>query len=274
VTVSALYNGQKIPLARYGTTIGGWRTELVDGEVMWKYKESPVGERAWSEIVAAPVWLPPDGTPPEDLLRKNPSRKSASDPEYVVKYPETGPGYPSAYGLVAAYHRTFLRHKSGRIALGHDEGIRTHGSVDYMSIMRRHSHGCHRLHNQTALRLMSFVLARREHERLGTERIGYERGLQYKDQTYRVELKQGGYVFKLTTPLIVNVEPGRIRGTLQAPIQTPFPRFDPERKAYVTRDGVRVHVRGDQVLPIEPPPVQLQGVEPQSALVKRRARGA
>jgi len=254
VTVSALYNGQKIPLARFGTTIGGWRSELIDGQVMWKYKESPVGERAWDEIVSAPVWMPPDSTPPEDLLRRNPLRTSPSDPEYVVKYPETGPGYASAYGLVAAYHRTFARRADGRIVLGRDEGIRTHGSVDYMSIMRRHSHGCHRLHNHMALRLMSFVLAHRPHERVGQEPISYARFLTHKGQTYRMELKQGGYVWKLTPPLIVNVETGRIRGTQQTPIEIGIPRYDPEHRAYMMRDGTAVKVRGDQLIPVPVPP--------------------
>lgn len=248
VTVSTLYEGQKIPLARFGTTIGGWRTELVNGTVMWKYKESPVGPRAWDEIVAAPVWMPPDGTPPEDLLKHNDARKSAADPEYVVNYHEVGPSYASAYGLVAAYHRTYLQRADGSIALGTDEGIRTHGSVDYMSIMRRHSHGCHRLHNHIALRLMSFVLAHRPHRRVGQEPLGYRRFLPFKDKTYLLDIPQGGYVFKLNTPLLVNVEEGRIRGQVKAPIEIAIPKWTPERGGYVMPDGRKVLVRGSQLI--------------------------
>jgi hypothetical protein len=255
VTVSTLYNGQKIPLARFGTTIGGWRTESVESTVMWKYKESPVGERAWDEIVAAPVWLPPDTTPPEDLLMRNPARKLPSDPEYLVKYHETGPSYASAYGLVAAYHRTFARKASGRIALGNDEGIRTHGSVDYMSIMRRHSHGCHRLHNHLALRLMSFVLAHRPHDRLGQEAVSYQRLLSYKGQSYRMDIQQGGYVFRLKTPLIVNVLEGRIRGNVKEPIELAIPQFNQELRAYVMPDGTAVRVRGHQLVSAPLPPM-------------------
>ena len=258
VTVSTLYLGQKIPLARFGTTIGGWRTEQIDGEVMWRYKESPVGERAWDEIVASPIWLPPDGTPHAGLLRRNSARAAPTDPEYVVNYDETGPGYASAYGLVAAYHRTFLRRADGRIQLGRDEGIRTHGSVDYMSIMRRHSHGCHRLHNQVALRLMSFVLAHRAHERVGQESISFARILTHKERQYRMEMRHGGYVFKLATPLIVNVDAGRIRGNLTAPIEIAVPQWNPEKRAYVTHDGSAVLVRGNQLVPTTlPPPLPL-----------------
>ena len=38
-TIFTRYNGQRIPLARFGTTVGGWRSEVVDGVSMWKYKD-------------------------------------------------------------------------------------------------------------------------------------------------------------------------------------------------------------------------------------------
>jgi hypothetical protein len=253
VTISVKYAGQKIPLARYGTTIGGWRTESVNGVAMWKYKESPAGPRAWEEIVAAPVWLPPDSTPPEDLVVKNPEREKPSDPEFLVNYHETGPSYASAYGLVAAYHREFFKRADGTILLGRDQGIRTHGSVDYMSIMRRHSHGCHRLHNHIALRMMSFVLAHRPHEHLGQETLGFKKQLWVNDKPYLMDIRQGGYVFKLTTPLFVNVEEGRIRGQVKHAIDFPIPKWNAEVGAYVMPDGSTVQVKGDKLLTLTPP---------------------
>ena len=253
VTVSTLYAGQKIPLARYGTTIGGWRTELVNGAAMYRYKNSPVGPRAWEEIVAAPVWLPPDGTEPEGLLIPNAQRKLPTDPEYLVNYHETGPSYASAYGLVAAYHRAYARRADGTVVLGRDEGIRTHGSVDYMSIMRRHSHGCHRLHNHIALRLMSFVLAHRPHERLGSEFVGFRKQLVLDDKSYMMDIKNGGYVFKLKTPLLVNVEEGRVRGQVKAPIEIALPKFNPDVGAYLMPDGSKVKIRGAQIIQLTPP---------------------
>ena len=36
---------------------------------MWKYKDSPVGPGVWQQIVAAPVWLPPESTPPREPAR-------------------------------------------------------------------------------------------------------------------------------------------------------------------------------------------------------------
>jgi hypothetical protein len=254
VTISVKYAGQKIPLARYGTTIGGWRTEGVNGVAMWKYKESPAGPRAWEEIVAAPVWLPPDSTPSEDLLIKNPAHeKEASAPEYVINYHETGPSYASAYGLVAAYHREFFKRADGTVILGRDQGIRTHGSVDYMSIMRRHSHGCHRLHNHIALRLMSFVLAHRPHEHLGQETLGYRKQLVVGNKSYLMDIRQGGYVFKLSTPLFVNVEEGRIRGQVKHAIDFAIPKWNPDANAYVMPDGSTVQMRGDKLITLTPP---------------------
>jgi hypothetical protein len=259
ITVYTQYLNQKIPLARYGTTIGGWRSEQVGDAVMWKYKESPVGPRVWSSIVASPVWLPPDSTPPKDLLKKRKDRKPGES-KYVVNYHETGPSYASAYGLVAAYHHKYLEHADGRIDVGEDEGIRTHGSVDYMSIMRRHSHGCHRLHNHIAVRLMSFVLAHRPHKRVGQEALSYKKKIAYEDESYDLELKQGGYVFQLATPLKVEVLEGRIRGQVQQPIEFAIPKYDPVVGAYVTADGEAVQVRGNALVQVPMPAAPDAGV--------------
>jgi hypothetical protein len=227
------YLGQKIALARFGTTIGGWRTESVDDAVMWKYKNSPVGRRVWERIVAAPVWLPPESTPPRGLL----TRSSKPGERFAVNFHEMGPSYASAYGLVAAYHRKYTQDADGNIRILGDEGIRTHGSVDYMSIMRRHSHGCHRLHNHIAVRLMSFVLRHRPHARKGPDPIAFGRKFEYDGKKFDFLLTQGGYAYELAEPLFVDVLEGRIRGNVSSPIAHAIPRFDKEAQAYVTPDA-------------------------------------
>ncbi len=248
LTIFTRYRGQRIPLARHGTTVGGWRSELVDGTVMWKYKQSEVGPRVWAQIVASPVWLPPETTPARELLTRSRDRARP----FAVNYQETGPGYASAYGLVAAYHRLYRRDEEGQVVLRGDEGIRTHGSVDYMSIMRRHSHGCHRLHNHIAVRLMSFVLRRRPHQRLGQQRMAFRRDLAHEGQSYLLAIDEGGYVFELDTPLPVRVLPGRIRGSQRTPIEIPLPKWNDELGAYVMPDGQTVSVsRTGVVTPIE-----------------------
>jgi L,D-transpeptidase catalytic domain len=253
VTVSVYHQGEKIPLARFGTTIGGWRSEQIEGVTMWKYKESPVGPRAIEEIIAAPVWLPPDSTPDEDLVTRNRKRKRPTDPEFVVNYHETGPSYASAYGLVAAYHREYAKRADGSISLGRDQGIRTHGSVDYMSIMRRHSHGCHRMHNHIALRLMSFILAHRPHERVGQESLGFKKLLTVHERNYLMDIKTGGYAFKLASPLFVHIGEGRIRGHVKRPIDIAIPKWNEEYGAYVMPDGSTVQIRGSQLIQLTPP---------------------
>jgi len=251
-TVYVEYLDQRLPLARYGTTVGGWRSELVEGEVVWKYKNSPTGPRVWDEIVASPVWLPPEGTPPKDLLRRVPGGEGRD--QYAVNYHETGPGYASAYGLVAAYHRKFRRNEDGTFRIGGDEGIRSHGSVDYMSIMRRHSHGCHRLHNHIAVRLMSFILAHRPHTRVGQQRLAFVREIQHDGYDYALELSHGGYVFDLDEPIQVQVLEGRVRGDQPTPIEHPIPKYDEEAGAYMLADGGAVEVtRTGELVPTDPP---------------------
>jgi hypothetical protein len=236
ITIFVRYNDQSIPLARFGTTIGGWRSEFIDGEVMWKYKDSPVGKRVWSLIAAAPIWIPPESTPPRVMLYQK------RDKTFDVDYHTTGPSYASAYGLVAAYHRKFYRSPDGMFQVGGDEGIRTHGSVDYMSIMRRHSHGCHRMHNHLAVRLMSFVLEHRPHRRLGQEPMQYLREFEYEEQLYVMEFDKGGYEFVLDEPLPVEVLPGRIRGQVKQAIEVALPQYDRDAGAYVMPDGQWVSI--------------------------------
>ena len=262
LTIFVTYRDQKIPLARFGTTVGGWRSELVDGTVMWKYKMSEVGPRVWHRIVASPVWLPPESTPARDLLKRNPHRGRAGERPYIVNLHETGPSYASAYGLVAAYHQRFQRTNEG-IRLGGDEGIRTHGSVDYMSIMRRHSHGCHRLHNHIAVRLMSFVLRHRPHNRRGQQRLAFRRELEVDGEAYQMEIDEGGFVFELDEPLVVTVHEGRIRGRRETPITQPLPKFDEEVGAYVMPDGQTVTVdRMGNITPITLPDAGMDGGVP------------
>ena len=263
LTLVTTYRGQRIPLARYGTTIGGWRSELVNGAVMWKYKNSPIGPRVWHEIVAAPVWIPPDSTPDEGLLQRVPGKRGAE--KWEVDYHEIGPSYASAYGLAAAYHLRFDTKEDGSLELRGDEGIRTHGSVDYMSIRRRNSHGCHRLHNHIAIRLMSFVLAHRTHRRIGQQRVNYVRDVETEGFRYHVAVKQGGYLFELETPLPVNVLKGNIKGDRKTPILNPLPKFEPSAGAFVHPEGGKVAVdkmgRVRSAPPEEPGGAESEGAE-------------
>ena len=103
-------------------------------------------------------------------IRRSPrwSRRSGSTApsSEVTNYDEVGPGYHSAYGLVAGIH-VEARARPGGGTTYQDCGIRTHGSFDYTSLLGRFSHGCHRLHNNLAVRLFSFVLRHRKAARWG-----------------------------------------------------------------------------------------------------------
>ncbi|MCC7535456.1 MAG: hypothetical protein IT379_04560 [Deltaproteobacteria bacterium] len=213
--------GQEILLARYPTTIGGWRIESsADGE-RWRYYESPSGPAVWERIVSAPVWLPPPATPARDLVTQYRVDETTGTPVREVRRYLLGPGYASAYGLVAAYHRSATRRPDGTLVAGADRGVRTHGSVDYTSIWQRASHGCHRLHNHLAIRLFETVLARRPHRRVGESPLSFRTNVDVDGVDTELRVTRSGYVFELDRPLEINVLPGRVRGTLRsAPAET------------------------------------------------------
>ncbi len=219
-TLFVTWRQQKIPLVRWRTTIGSWRSELHDdGQVYLKYKNSDVGPRIWKDIIASPVWLPPESTPAKDLLTRK-VFDVRQGPVTVVNTDVIGPGFASAYGLVMAIHLKEL--EGGGLF---DNQIRTHGSVDYTSIARRFSHGCHRLVNNRAVRLFDFVLKHRSYRRLGNRSIaGYKRKFSHEEKTYRFELESRGYVYELRPPMHVVTLEGRILGEAQAPIKAPVPK--------------------------------------------------
>lgn len=223
LTLFVTWQGQKIPLGRWRTTIGSWRSELhQNGKVYYRYKNSDVGPRVWKHIVAGPVWIPPDGTPAKDLLTRKVLDRNKG-PEVVVNTDVMGPGFQSAYGLVMAIHIT---------RAGFDNQIRTHGSVDYTSIARRFSHGCHRLVNSRAVRLFNFVLHRQRWKRIGAIPLGLKRQLVVDDKSYAFEIKTRGYYYELVRPVPLEVLEGRIMGTVQKPVATYM------RKAGVDYSGV------------------------------------
>jgi hypothetical protein len=212
------WNKQKIPLCRWRTTIGSWRSEMrPNGKVYFRYKNSDVGPRVWKDIVAGPVWIPPEGTPAKDLLTRKMLNRDAGSVT-AVNTDVMGPGYESAYGLVMAIH-----HKRGANTF-YDNQIRTHGSVDYTSIARRFSHGCHRLVNSRAVRLFDFLLRHRAFQRVGNVPLTIRRHLDYEGKQYHYALGTRGYYYELTPPVPVVVTEGRIMGKVKRPIQAYLPK--------------------------------------------------
>ena len=218
LTVFVDWQKQKIPLVRWRTTIGSWRSETQkNGKVYFKYKNSDVGPRIWQEIVASPVWIPPDTTPAKDLLTRKTLDRDVG-PVTVVNTDVMGPGFQSAYGLVLAIHH---RKSGGQLF---DNQIRTHGSDDYTSIARRFSHGCHRLVNSRAVRLFDFILRRRPFERVGNQAMTLRKRFTYEDKQYEYLLDTRGYYFELKQPIPVLVTEGRIMGKVKRPVEAYVPK--------------------------------------------------
>lgn len=212
-TLYAQYLGQRFPLARWRTTVGGWRSEqAADGYEYYRYKGSDIGPRVIRRVSSGPVWIAPETTPLRTLVKE---RRVNRRFQRVVNYDEIGPGYRSAYGLVAGYFVT--PGQNGKPDW--DNGIRAHGSAEYLSInsSEGYSHGCHRLLNHLAVRLYSFVLTHRAVQVHGDQPMSFDRSFLWKDQVYTLRIPTKGFDFELTPPLPVNVLEGRIRGERKQP---------------------------------------------------------
>lgn len=209
------YNDQRIQLIHWPTTIGGWRTEIAkNGHVYYKYKNSDVGSRVIRNVISGPVWVPPKSTPLKSLAKRRYINGRAQN---VVNYEEMGPGYLSAYGLVAGYF--VIPGRNGRP--DHDKGIRAHGSSDFMSILspERFSHGCHRLKNDHAVRLYSFMLQHKNHIVHGDQKIRHERDFLHREEVFQIRVLTRGYRYEMQPPVPVEVLEGRVLGKVKKPIE-------------------------------------------------------
>jgi len=214
LTLFVTHNEQRIPLARWRTTIGGWRAEqATDGYEYFRYKASDVGPRVIRQVISGPVWIAPTSTPIRSLVKAKTVNNSWTK---IVNYDELGPGYLSAYGLVAGYFVTPGR--DGRPDW--DNGVRAHGSSDYLSIysVNGYSHGCHRLPNHIAIRLYSFILKHRNKQVLGDQPMGFTRQFLQNDTVFEIKIPSRGYAYALDPPLPVSVLEGTIKGAQKQPI--------------------------------------------------------
>ncbi|MBN2722571.1 MAG: hypothetical protein JXR95_00710 [Deltaproteobacteria bacterium] len=216
VYLYVIYKNHEIPLMRMGTTAGGWQKEYVEKEIFLKYKSSDLGAVEWKFIVGGPVWFPPHTTPPRELLKFEPNKYGIWKPH--VKPSAFGPSYASAYGLAMGIHTITKKYRNGKTE-DLDHGIRTHGSVNYMSILIGHSHGCHRLHNHLAVRMFSNILQRRPHVRMGQQETDWRHFFPWGGKTHKIELKTKGYYYELTPPIRVVVGRGAILGKQKKPIR-------------------------------------------------------
>ena len=220
LTLYVDYRGQKFPLTRWRTTVGGWRSEqAANGYEYYKYKGSDTGARVLRKVVSGPVWIAPESTPIRSLVK---SKKVEGRWQNVVNYDELGPGYLSAYGVVAGYF--VIPGEGDRPDV--DRGIRAHGSSNYLSIYSNdgYSHGCHRLPNHLAIRLYDFLLQHRNIIIKGDAPMEFSRQFLSGERVYDMRIPSRGFEFELDPPIAVNVLEGTIKGTLQDPVEGYVPK--------------------------------------------------
>ena len=208
--------GTKRALVRWPTTIGGWSDVRTDGGgVVQKWKESDVGPRVWRELYAAPTWLPPPTTPDRDLVR------NLYNGRWELKSSIMGPGPHGAYGLVLLVHDNVVEKKNGTVTYW-DNGIGTHGSSSVTSVVNGTSHGCHRMFNQLAVRLATFLLKHRTHEVKGEQKVAYRRVVRHKG-TYKARVDTRGYLYEMTPPVPIVVTKGNIKTARKTPPKSSAP---------------------------------------------------
>jgi len=214
LTLYTTHEGKKIALARWRTTIGSWRAEqAADGYEYFRYKGSDVGPRVIRQIVSGPVWIAPTSTPIRGLVK---GKIVNGKWQKIVNYDELGPGYLSAYGLVAGYF--VVPGPPGKPDW--DNGVRAHGSSDYLSIYSPagYSHGCHRLPNHIAIRMYSFIIGHRNKQIAGDQPLNFQRQFLQGERVYEIRIPSRGFAYYLDPPVPVNVLEGEIRGNAKKPI--------------------------------------------------------
>ena len=200
---------EEVALLRWPTTIGGWKRELgLRGKLGLRYKNSDVGKRLWRDLIVSPAWLPPPETPPRALVRRQ-----SGPAKWLPDTDLLGPGYASAYGLVMLVHHRAAEDAGGTV--WYDNGIRTHGSVNYHSILKSESHGCHRLFNHAAVQLASFLLRHRSHLIRGLMAKPFIHEFAWRGTKLKLPIPQRGYRFELTPPVEVEVLQGTVRGKIR-----------------------------------------------------------
>ena len=209
LTLFVKWRGERVPLCHWRTTIGGWR---VGAGLRRSGVLRVQGVRRGAARVAAP------------------GGGARLDPAAVVAARVDGEREAGARRVRARHE---LRRDGARISLGlrpgggdpragapraraarptADNGIRTHGSFDYLSLRGRFSHGCHRLHNNLAVRLFSFILAHHRARAVGPLPLDFRRTFWWKGDLYDLRLPNRGFYFELEPPVPVETLEGRIRG--------------------------------------------------------------
>jgi hypothetical protein len=155
----------------------------------------------WRDLYIGPTWLAPDSTPDRELVRAGPDGHTELAPWTF------GPSYRSAYGLIAlVHHREVVGRRTIRLD---DEGLRTHGTGNLVSIATGLSHGCHRLLGLHAMRLAGFLLQHHAHVRRGPVATRYRRTVRWNG-VFRARVDTRGELIELVPPVPVDVLPGRI----------------------------------------------------------------
>ena len=254
-TLFVKWRGERVPLVRWRTTVGGWRSELAsDGQEYYRYKGSDVGPRVWRHIVAAPVWIPPavvaarlDGEGEAGQRRVRERHQLRRDGARLPVGLRPGGGHPR--GDAARPRRAELlrqRHPHARL-------VRLH--VAARALLARLPSPLQQP-GGAAVQLR----ARAPEDRVvGSIALGFRRTFWSKGEVFEMRLPSRGFYYELDPPLPVESLEGRVKGTRQKPIAGYLPKPGVKYASSEDPDGVdlareprrrrRAMTRGDAALP-------------------------
>ena len=212
---TSTYRGKQILLAKWRTTIGGWRAEQAsDGYEYFRYKGSDVGPRVIRQIVSGPVWIAPPSTPIRSLVKGKIVHGTLDERRELRRARARATSRPTAWSPATSS----MPGQNGRRDF--DNGMRAHGSSDYLSMYSANgfSHGCHRLPNHLAIRLYSFILRHRHMRVVGDQPMDFARQFLEGRRVFEMRIPSRGYIYVLDPPLPVEVLEGDIKGEQKKPI--------------------------------------------------------
>ena len=232
LTLFVKWRGERVPLVRWRTTVGGWRAELAsDGQEYYRYKGSDVGPRVWRHIVAAPVWIPPPSSPlgvdGEREARQRHLRARHQLRRDRARVPvglRAGRRHPRGDAQRAG-RRALLRQR-------HPHARLVRLPVAARALLARLPPPLQPAGDAPLqLRARAPALARRR----ARSPLGFRRAFYSHGEVFEMRLPTRGYYRELDPPMPVDVLEGRIKGTLQ----NRSPATSRSRASHTRRDASR-----------------------------------
>ena len=220
-TLYVKWRGEKVPLVRWRTTVGGWRVELAsDGQEYYRYKGSDVGPRVWHHIVAAPVWIPAPVVAAHFLRERKAGQRHLRSVSPTTT--RRGPGICRPM----AWPPPFTR-RCGAVPTGRPSSTTASARTDRSITCRCAGASRTAVTASTTSRRCACSASCSGTGRcasVGAIPLGFRRAFYSQGEVFEMRLPSRGFYYELEPPLPVDVLEGTVKGTLQKPIAGYVPK--------------------------------------------------